>query len=90
MTHPNRDQRIEAALRHALQPDFMHLVNESHLHVGHEGSKGGLGHYALTLSSPHFQGLSLIACHRLVYAALGALMQTDIHALRIEIIDPKR
>ncbi len=35
-----------------------------------------------------FAGQGLLARHRAVYAALGALMQTDIHALQIEAKGP--
>ena len=35
-----------------------------------------------------FEGKSRIQRHRLVYAALGTLMQTDIHALKINAYSP--
>jgi BolA protein len=38
--------------------------------------------------SDKFQGQSLIKRHRLVYQAMGDLMQTDIHALVIEAFTP--
>ena len=45
-----------------------------------------------TSESPYvadaFRGLSPVARHRLVYAAVGDLMKTDIHALTIEASPP--
>ena len=44
------------------------------------------GHYTLRIASPAFAGKRPVQCHRLIYAALGELMQTDIHALAIELL----
>jgi BolA protein len=35
-----------------------------------------------------FRGVAPIARHRMIYAALGDLMKTDIHALAIEAAAP--
>jgi BolA protein len=53
------------------------------LHTGHAGAKDGRGHFAITIVAEAFDGLGRIESHRLVYAALGSLMTTDIHALSI-------
>ena len=39
-------------------------------------------------SAKHFEELSTIARHRLVFEAVGTLMQTDIHALALETLSP--
>jgi BolA protein len=77
-------QRLEAAL----QPEVLEIVDESHHHVGHAGARDGRGHFKLHIVSAEFAGLSPLQRHRLVYAALGELMQTDIHALAIEAEAP--
>lgn len=77
-----RMQRIRAALA-ALAPLQLELIDEGHLHIGHEGARDGRGHFALHIVSEGFAGAAPLARHRQVYAALGELMQTDIHALRI-------
>ena len=59
------------------------VVDEGHKHIGHPGAATGLGHFAVSLRSPRFDGLSVLERHRLVYAALGEMMQTDIHAVSI-------
>ncbi len=75
---------IEARLREAFSPLQLTLLDESHLHVGHAGAQSGKGHYALTIQAAAFAGKTPIMRHRLIYQALGELMQTHIHALRID------
>lgn len=67
----------------ALEPDVLEVIDESHLHAGHAGARDGRGHFHVRIAAARFQGLSRLAQHRLVYDALGDLMVTDIHALRI-------
>lgn len=64
------------------------IEDESVLHAGHEGAKSGGGHYRLRIISDEFSGLAPLARHRLVYEALGELMQRDIHALSIQALTP--
>ena len=72
----------------ALAPESMSIEDESAQHAGHEGAKGGGGHYRLVIVSQRFAGQPLQARHRMVYAALGPLMQRDIHALAITAYAP--
>lgn len=72
----------------ALEPQSIEIEDESALHAGHEGARSGGGHYRLTLTSARFAGLPLQARHRMVYQALGALMNKDIHALAIHALAP--
>jgi BolA protein len=84
----NRIARIRTALEADLAPIALDVVDESHKHVGHAGARDGRGHFALSVVSPAFIGLSLLARHRRVYAAVGDLMQSDIHALSIQAFAP--
>jgi stress-induced morphogen len=53
--------------------------------VSVEDRTGGGDHFQVTVSSPRFDGLSLIEQHRLVYDALAApLADGTIHELRIK------
>lgn len=79
----SRTATIEKLLRAALQPAELLVKDQSHLHEGHAGAQGGKGHFDVTIVSEHFDGLSRIARHRLVYDSLGEFMDSDIHALRI-------
>lgn len=83
-----RIAKIEAALRAALAPTDLQVRDDSHLHAGHAGAQSGRGHFHLTMTSAAFAGLTPIARHRAVYAALGTLMDTDIHALSMSLRTP--
>jgi len=73
----------------ALDPVSLELVDESARHAGHAGARpGGNTHWKLKLISMKFSGLSSVARHRLVYAALGDLMHNPIHALAIAASTP--
>jgi BolA family transcriptional regulator, general stress-responsive regulator len=79
-----RLDRIRQLLTEHLQPQSLEVEDESHLHAGHAGARDGRGHFRVLVVSPVFQGKSSLARHRAVYAALGDMMQTDIHALSVE------
>lgn len=85
---PGRQEQIESLLQRAFRPDELLVKDQSHLHAGHEGARDGKGHFDVTIVSDQFEGMNRIARHRLVYDALGDLMQTDIHALRVRAISP--
>lgn len=72
----------------ALNPESVEILDESGLHVGHAGAKDGGGHYQLIIVSPAFAQQSAQARHRMIYAALGALMHKEIHALAIKAYAP--
>lgn len=72
-----------------LHPENVVLEDESAQHAGHAGAAAGGGHFRLTLVSPQFRTLTTLARHRLVYAAMGELMQREIHALSITALTPE-
>ena len=72
----------------ALAPTRVELIDDSALHAGHEGAKGGGGHYRLLVVSNIFAGKSTVLRHRMVYDALGELMRGRIHALSIKSLTP--
>lgn len=83
-----RVERIRAALTSAFAPSRLVVEDESHRHAGHPGAASGGGHFRVVIETAAFAGQPLIARHRQVYAALGDLMRTDIHALSIEARAP--
>ena len=84
----NRVTTIEQLLVTALAPQDLLVKDQSHLHAGHAGAKEGKGHFDVTIVSEKFDGVNRIGRHRLVYDALGAFMESDIHALRINAFSP--
>ena len=67
-----------------LAPLKLDLEDESAKHAGHAGAApGGNTHWKLTIVSEAFTGTNTVARHRMIYQALGELMQSPIHALSI-------
>lgn len=50
---------------------------------------GDNDHWAATVTAPQFAGLSRVAQHKLVYAALGGRMGGVLHALQVTTVVPK-
>ena len=84
MKESPRVAMIRERLTAALSPESVDIVDESHKHAGHEGAKGGGGHFMVTIVADAFKGKKPLERHRMVYAALGDAMQTEIHALSIK------
>jgi len=82
---------VAAAIRErlaSLDPESIELLDESAAHAGHAGAASGGGHFRLTVVSRRFAGRDKVARHRMIYAALGPLMQREIHALAINALTP--
>ena len=85
----DRVDLIRRRLDAALAPAALDIEDESHRHAGHAGARDGRGHFRVRIVSAAFEGKLPLARHRAVYAALGELMQTDIHALAIDARTPE-
>jgi BolA family transcriptional regulator, general stress-responsive regulator len=83
-----REHRLRQLLQSRFAPELLVIEDESHLHAGHAGAAGGQSHFRVRIVAEAFRGLSPVARHRLVYAAVDDLMKTDIHALAIEASPP--
>ena len=78
---------IEAALRDALAPDALAVVDDSHLHAGHAGAREGR-HFSVSVTSRRFEGLSRVERHRLVNETLKGAFERGLHALAIQAKAP--
>lgn len=85
MTNEQRIDAIKKRLQ-VLDPLTLQVIDDSHKHVGHEGAKNGAGHFTLEILSQQFEGKTAVACHRLIYDAIGNLMGPEIHALAIKLL----
>jgi BolA protein len=82
------EPRIRARLA-VLEPQRLELIDESALHHGHAGSRpGGNTHWRMSIVSRKFRGQGTLARHRMIYRALGDLIDNPIHALTIEARAP--
>jgi BolA protein len=83
---------VEALMRQrlaALEPVSLELLDESAKHRGHAGWKpGGNTHWRLSIVAEAFRGKPTVARHRMIYQALGELMNDPIHALAISARAP--
>jgi BolA protein len=87
-TGPVAREMIER-LTAALSPSHLQLEDQSQQHIGHAGhDPRGESHFALTIESLAFAGLSRVERQRKVYAALGELMKERVHALTIRALAP--
>jgi BolA protein len=80
---------IEGKLTKALQPEALTVVDESHLHAGHAGSRpGGETHFRVTVVAPVFAGKTRIERHRLVNETLAEELAGPVHALAVRAYAP--
>jgi BolA family transcriptional regulator, general stress-responsive regulator len=89
MESGNRIEKIRSAIESALSPSSLEITDQSHRHAGHAGARDGRGHFDVLVVSDAFKGKLPLARHRLVFAAVGNLMETDIHALSIKALTPE-
>ena len=76
-------------LNSSLQPSRIDLVDDSEAHRGHGGyNPEGESHFSLAIESAAFAGKSRVERQRMVYAALGDLMESRVHALSIRASAP--
>ncbi len=87
ITTPPTAADLDTALRAALQPTTLEVLDESGQHAGHAGANGqGFGtHFRVRIGGPAFTGKGRVAQHRLVYDALRLFTDAGLHALAIEI-----
>jgi BolA protein len=83
-------KRIREKLERALAPQSLEVIDESHLHAGHAGSRqGGESHFRVKMVSESFAGKSLLERHRKVNEVLADELKPDgVHALAIEAHAP--
>ena len=76
-------------LNTALSPIRISLIDDSEKHRGHGGyNPSGESHFSLEIESAEFAGKSRVDRQRMIYKALGELMQERVHALSIRATAP--
>jgi BolA family transcriptional regulator, general stress-responsive regulator len=88
MNRATREERLRQRLIAEFRPLELSVEDESHLHAGHAGAAGGASHFRIRIVAEAFRGKPAVARHRLIYAALGELMESEIHALAIDASPP--
>ena len=88
MNRATREERLRQRLIAEFQPLELSVEDESHMHAGHAGAAGGASHFRIRIVAEAFRGKPAVARHRMIYAALGDLMTSEIHALAIDASPP--
>jgi BolA protein len=83
-------QRMENKLREAFSPDRLNVIDESHMHAGHQPDMTGTGetHMRVQIVSEQFSGKSRVDRHRAINGLLKPELDAGLHALAIEAAAP--
>ncbi|MBB3456609.1 BolA protein [Rhizobium sp. BK313] len=82
--------RIEKKLNDAFAPERLAVINESHMHAGHQPDMTGTGetHIRVRIVSAKFIGMTRLARHRAITELLKPELDTGLHALAVEPAAP--
>lgn len=78
-------QQIEHKLTSHFSPEYLLIVNESHMHQVPANSST---HFKVVLVCKQFEDLNRIARHKMLYALLNKEMAAGIHALALHLYTP--
>lgn len=80
---------IREKLEVAFAPSRLVIEDDSHKHRGHAGHRPGVEtHFNVVIVSGAFEGVTRVARHRMVTAALAAEIGNPIHALALKVLTP--
>jgi len=76
---------IEEKITTTLQPEYLEVLNESHMHNVPPGSES---HFKVTVVTKEFDGKMLVARHRVLNNLLKSELEGPIHALSLNTLTP--
>ena len=81
---------ITTKMNAAFAPAHLEVINESHLHAGHQEKFNGAGetHFRIRIVTDAFTGKSRIDRHRAITGLLTEELAGELHALAIEASAP--
>lgn len=82
--------KIEEKMTAAFSPQKLEVINESHLHAGHQEHFDGSGetHLRLRIVADAFSGMSRVERHRAINALVADELAGSVHAFAIEAAAP--
>ncbi len=82
--------QIEQKLIAALAPEHLEVINESHLHAGHQPGFDGTGesHLRIRVIASAFDGVNRVTRHRKINELLKEELDRGLHALAIDAKTP--
>ncbi|QCI99899.1 BolA family protein [Agrobacterium larrymoorei] len=83
-------QSMENKLKDAFLPVRLNVIDESHMHAGHQPDMTGTGetHMRVQIVSEQFSGKSRVERHRAINGLLKPELDAGLHALAIEAAAP--
>ncbi|TCD13745.1 BolA family protein [Oricola cellulosilytica] len=85
------EERITRKIQEQLSPTRFEVINESHLHAGHQGgAMDGTGetHFRVRVIAASFTGMSRVDRHRALNELLADELAGGVHALALEPAAP--
>ena len=81
---------LHEKLETALEPQKLEIINESHLHAGHQENFDGTGetHLRVRIVSTAFENMTRLERHRAINSLAAAEIEAGLHALAIEALTP--
>lgn len=76
-------QKIEAKIRDAINPEHLEVLNESHMHNVPPGSES---HFKLLIVSDTFEDTPRVRRHQKINGVLADELKNDIHALSMQTL----
>ena len=79
--------QLEKKMKEAFNPQTMEIINESHLHAGHQPGFDGQGesHIRVRMVAEHFNGMSRVNIHRAINEICADEIAAGLHALAIDV-----
>lgn len=83
-------ENLKMKLEQAFKPQKLEVINESHLHAGHQESFDGTGetHLRIRIVADAFAGMSRVERHRAINVLAAEEMAAGLHALAIDAKAP--
>lgn len=79
--------QLEQKMQQAFSPQSLEIINESHLHAGHQPGFNGEGesHIRVRMVAAYFNGKSRVDIHREINAICADEIAAGLHALAIDV-----
>ncbi len=83
-------KEIQRRLQQAFSPLVLEIINESEKHQGHvngpQENQQAESHFFIKIVSAHFNNMTRLERHRLIYKVLADYMPNPLHALRLNVL----
>ena len=78
--------QMHTTLSERFSPQHLEIINESHLHAGHQPGFDGTGesHMRIRMVAASLAGMNRVAIHRAVNEACAPFFERGLHALAID------